>query len=241
MAVLVALEHGGGPMTLTQIGAEAQMQPSKAHRYLVSLCRMGLVSQAPSSGLYDLGPALRRLGAEALRRMDEVGLASEYVAGLCARTKHGVGLYVWGENGPILVRWDTGGYLLPMTIRVGTTVPLATTSAGRVFLAHLPPTLTEPVLQAARKAGLYEVDAEEIERIKTEVRRDGLSVTSNALIPGVSAIAAPVFTTQASLPLAVVVLIPARQATAAGLRTASAELLKTTAAISAELGAGAHP
>ena len=29
-----------------------------------------LVAEAPTSGLYDLGPALRRLGAEALRRVD---------------------------------------------------------------------------------------------------------------------------------------------------------------------------
>ena len=39
MSVLLALERGAGPMTLTQIAEQAGMQPSKAHRYLVSLCR----------------------------------------------------------------------------------------------------------------------------------------------------------------------------------------------------------
>src|SRR5258706_337867 len=68
MRVLLAIERGYGPVTLSQIAAGSGMQPSKAHRYLVSLCRSGLVSQSPRSGLYDLGPAMRRLGAEALRR-----------------------------------------------------------------------------------------------------------------------------------------------------------------------------
>lgn len=75
-AVLLALESGAGPLTLTQVAEGAGMQPNKAHRYLVSLGRVGLVSQSPQSGRYDLGPAMRRLGAEALRRMDEVGVAS---------------------------------------------------------------------------------------------------------------------------------------------------------------------
>src|SRR3954452_25396349 len=69
MTVLQALEEGLGPMSLTQIAAAADMSPSKAHRYLVSLGRVGLVSQSHRSGLYDMGPAMRRLGIESLRRM----------------------------------------------------------------------------------------------------------------------------------------------------------------------------
>ncbi|WP_436842322.1 helix-turn-helix domain-containing protein [Streptomyces cyaneofuscatus] len=45
MTVLQALEEGRGPMSLTQIAAASGMQPSKAHRYLVSLARVGLVAR----------------------------------------------------------------------------------------------------------------------------------------------------------------------------------------------------
>ncbi len=69
---------------------------------------MGLVSQSPRSGRYDLGPSMRRLGAEALRRMDEVGLASEYLADLRDRTKHAVALLAWGENSPVGLQWEDG-------------------------------------------------------------------------------------------------------------------------------------
>src|SRR5690242_5309786 len=66
MTVLLALENGSGPMSLTALAAASGMTASKVHRYLVSLSRIGLVAQSRSTGLYDMGPSLRRLGVEAL-------------------------------------------------------------------------------------------------------------------------------------------------------------------------------
>jgi DNA-binding IclR family transcriptional regulator len=110
MIVLRAMEEGLGPMSLSQIAAGSGMQPNKVHRYLVSLGRVGLVAQSPRSGRYDLGPAMRRLGIEALRRMDEVSVVSEHLPALRDRTGHAVNLAVWGDHGPVIVRWDYGSY-----------------------------------------------------------------------------------------------------------------------------------
>jgi DNA-binding IclR family transcriptional regulator len=237
MTVLQALEQGLGPMSLSQIAAAAGMGASKAHRYLVSLSRVGLVSQSRSSGLYDLGPAMRRLGMEALRRMDEVGLASEFLPGLRDRTTHAVNLAVWGEGGPVVVRWDYGAHALPITVRVGATLPMLSSSVGRVCLAYLPETLTGPVVRGELTAGGPAVPAEEeLGRIKAEVRRTGVAVTSGGVIPGISSVAAPVFGAGESLPLVVAIAMPARLATDAVLKDVIAELLRTTAMMSAELG-----
>jgi DNA-binding IclR family transcriptional regulator len=233
MTVLQALEHYAGPASLTQLAALSDMQPSKVHRYLVSLSRIGLVSQSPSSALYDFGPAMRRLGAESLRRMDEVGLASEYLPGLRDRTKHAVNLAVWGDHGPVVVRWDYGAYALPITVRIGATLPLLTSSVGRVYLAHLPATLTDPIVQSQQPATLT---VKEIRQIKEDVLRDGVAVTSGGVIPGVTSVAAPVFTTGESLPLAVALALPAQHATPDVLREVSADLLDATKAMSAEIG-----
>ena len=237
MTVLTALESGGGPMSLTQIAQASDMGPSKAHRYLVSLGRVGLVAQSRSSGLYDMGPALRRLGAESLRRMDEVGLVSQYVPGLRDRTGHAVNLAVWGDHGPVIVRWDYGAYALPITVRVGATMPLLTSSVGRVYLAHLPRSLTEPVL-LAQQADTGEHTATEVDRITDEVRRQGYALTSGGVIPGIASVAAPVLTTGDSLPLVVALALPEQAATDAVLRDVTAALVEATAAMSAELGAG---
>jgi DNA-binding IclR family transcriptional regulator len=238
MTVLQALERNAGPASLTQLAALSGMQPSKVHRYLVSLSRIGLLSQSPSSALYDFGPAMRRLGAESLRRMDEVGLASEYLPGLRDRTKHAVNLAVWGDHGPVVVRWDYGSYALPITVRIGATLPLLTSSVGRVYLTYLPATLTTPIIEAQPPDVLID---EDVRQIKEDVLRDGFAITSGGVIPGVTSVAAPVFTTGESLPLAVALALPAQHATPDVLRDMTAELLETTKAMSAEIGHQADP
>lgn len=237
MTVLQALEQGLGPMSLTQIAVAAGMSPSKAHRYLVSLGRVGLVAQSPGSASYDLGPAMRRLGIEALRRMDEVGLASAHLPGLRDRTGHAVNLAVWGDVGPVIVRWDHGSHALPITVRVGATMPMVSSSIGRVYLAHLPDSLTGPALRGEPESGRRAEPATgEIDRIRSAVRRDGYALTTGGVIPGVSSVAAPVFTGAGPLPLAVALVLPATEATDAVVTEVTAELLATTRAMSAELG-----
>ncbi len=237
MTVLRALEEGRGPQSLTQLASASGMGASKAHRYLVSLSRVGLVAQSRSSGLYDMGPAMRRLGMEALRRTDEVGLASEHLPGLRDRTGHAVNLAAWGDHGPVIVRWDYGSYALPITVRVGATMPMVSSAIGRVYLAHLPATLVDPVLRGELESGARaEVSRAEITRIQEAVRRDGYALISGSVVPGVASVAAPVFSAGESLPLVVAVALPARAATTAVLEEVTAALLEVTGEVSAELG-----
>ena len=234
MTVLLTLEEGGGPMSLTQLGTASGMQPSKVHRYLVSLSRVGLVAQSPISGRYDLGPSLRRLGADALRRMDEVGIASDHLPSLRDRTGHAVNLAVWGDHGPVIVRWDYGAYALPITVRVGSTLPLLTSSVGRVYLTYLPETLTRPVLRA-QSPDVGRAGPSVVEEITAAVRRDGYATTAGAVIPGIYSVAAPVPTGD-QLPLVVSIALPERLADAALLQSVTAALLETTSAMSADIG-----
>ncbi|MEV1011664.1 IclR family transcriptional regulator [Streptomyces sp. NPDC049881] len=242
MTVLLALEEGLGPMTLTQISAACAMAPSKAHRYLVSLGRVGLVSRSKSSGLYDMGPSMRRLGAESLRRMDEAGLASEYLPGLRDRTGHAVNLAVWGDHGPVIVRWEYGSHALPITVRVGATMPLLSSSVGRVYLACLPPAVTDPVLLAqAETTGRTDLGDDEIAGIKEDVRRDGYAVTSGGVLPGVSSVAAPVYPAVGALPLVVALALPTRHATGEAMARLTEDVCATAAAMSAEIGHRSQP
>ena len=238
MTVLQALERGLGPMTLTQIATAAGMGASKAHRYLVSLCRIGLVAQEHRSGQYDLGPGMRRLGIEALRRVDEAGVAADYMPGLRDRTSHAVNLAAWGDAGPVIIRWISGGHALPITLRVGSTMPLLTSSLGQVYLAYLPGSMTIPVLEEQlTQKGQAKPSTAELETIRTNVRARGAAVTSHGVIAGVASIAAPIFPGTESIPLALAMVFPVRTTEDQKLMSElEAELLRTTAEISEELG-----
>lgn len=237
MTVLQALEEGRGPMSLTQIATASGMQPSKAHRYLVSLTRVGLVAQSPSSGHYDMGPAMRRLGVESLRRMDEVALVSEHLPGLRDSTSHAVNLAVWGDHGPVVVRWEYGAHALPITVRVGATMPVLTSAMGGAFLAYLPEQLTTPVLcEQLEVETLDAATRERVDRIKAGVLRKGVASTVGGVIPGITSVAAPVFTAGESFPLVVTLVMPVRGVTEQDVERLSSELLTSTRAMSEVLG-----
>ena len=237
MKVLQALEAGGGPMSLSEIAERSGFQPNKAHRYLVSLVRSGLASQSPKTGRYDFGPSLRRLGAESLRRTNEVSVASDYMVSLRDACGHSVNLSVWGDDGPVVVRWDYGAHVLPFNVRVGATLPMLESSGGLVFLAYLPESMSAGAVKANRlkRASSAYTDAD-ISRIRTEVQAAGYAVTSGGIIPGVSSIAAPIFSSVDSLPLAISVVFPAEIVDNGEMERVTSELLETTRTISRELG-----
>lgn len=56
MEVLKVLLESGAALMFKEIAAAANMPASKAHRYLVSLVRSGLVQQDNANSKYDLGP-----------------------------------------------------------------------------------------------------------------------------------------------------------------------------------------
>ncbi|KFG00794.1 IclR family transcriptional regulator [Streptomyces europaeiscabiei] len=236
MRVLLALENGGGALSLSAIAQASGMQPSKVHRYLVSLGRIGLTSQDPASGLYDFGAAMRRMGAEALRRTNEVAVAGGHAMQLRDRTGHSVNLAVWGDRGPLVVSWAYGTRPLPLTVRVGATLPLLTSSVGQVFLAHLPESLTGEVLGGELRGKEAEWTSERLAATRAQVREEGHAVTHSGVIPGIISVAAPVFAANDPLPLAVSVVLPESLGTPDHLAEVTRALHDTVAAASHELG-----
>jgi DNA-binding IclR family transcriptional regulator len=235
--VLAALEHGRGPMSLSDVAAGAGVHPAKAHRYLVSLVRTGLAAQSVESGLYDLGPAARSLGVEALRRTDAVSVVSAYAMALRDETGHTINVAVWGDAGPELVRWDTGAHALPIVVRVGSVLPLLDSAVGQVFFAYLDAGTTADVLRTQQKdEATQRLTARELRELGETVRRDGFASTRNKMILGLSALAGPVFGADGALEAVIGLVMPTRLMTAAEAKRHGKIVRDTAHRASLELG-----
>ena len=68
--LLKTLAQLGGPQTLKDFSVAAGLSPAKAHRYLVSLIREGLIEQSSIDARYDFGGAAREIGRAAINRLD---------------------------------------------------------------------------------------------------------------------------------------------------------------------------
>jgi DNA-binding IclR family transcriptional regulator len=148
-----------------------------------------------------------------VRRADSVRTASAFAADLREETGHTVNLAVWGEGGPVLVGWDTGSHLLPIVIRLGSTLPMLDSAVGYVFLGHLPKSVTAPVIKAQQKQGATrELPVAEVDELRRANREAPYGQTVNQMIFGLAALAAPVFGAGGGIELAMGMVLPRRVA-----------------------------
>ncbi|WP_338844509.1 IclR family transcriptional regulator [Massilia sp. W12] len=152
--LLHALAQAGAALPLSQLAKLAGMPAAKAHRYLVSLIRVGLVRQDAASALYDLGPMALELGLAALNRIDALQLADLTLAALGEATGETVALATWGNLGPTYIRLLPSRRAVTVNLSIGSVLPLTYTASGLCFASWLPANESAPLLlpELARNA-----------------------------------------------------------------------------------------
>jgi DNA-binding IclR family transcriptional regulator len=202
--LLLALVHSGRPMPLKDLAREAGMSPAKAHPYLVSFGKLGLIAQDEGSGRYGLGPLALQLGLISLQQFDPVRLATPLLRELAQALGHTMAVAVWGNRGATIVRIEEAPSAVHVNMRHGTVMSLRGTASGMLFAAHLPRERVLAALADEHAAELRQqgqavpaklkapVDSQ-LEADWAEIRRHGVSRIAGGSVAGVSAMAAPVF------------------------------------------------
>lgn len=215
--LLDVLARTDAPLMLRDLAQQAQMSAAKAHRYLVSFQRLGLVQQDPASTRYQLGPSALRLGLACLSRLDPIALARQRLPHLLAELGHTLALAVWGNHGPTLVHWAQSPLSVPANLRLGDVMPLLSSATGRCFAAFLAPDGAVPQhLQAMLDAELAQCQQlgrtdcprtpAQLRALLAKTRKQGLGQVHNVLLPGISGLCAPVFDADGHLALGIVAL-----------------------------------
>jgi DNA-binding IclR family transcriptional regulator len=238
--VLNALAASGRRAPLKQLAADTGLVRSKVHRYLRSLRTAGLVSQDAETGMYQLGPQAIAMGLAALRGINPVAEVCDALPALRDEINQTVTAAVWSAAGPVLVAMQESDHWLTMNIRIGSRLPILTTAIGRTFLAHLPAADVMPVIaeerNVARVRGVALPSSDEIEDLADEIRRRRLARAPSAIIPGIDALAAPVFDFANKL-VAVVCVVARSEAKITGWNgTAMHALARSASDISRRLG-----
>lgn len=226
-------------MILKDLAQAAGMTPSKAHPYLVSFGRLGLIEQNPQTGQYQLGPAALQLGLSCLNQLDPLKIAVPIAEQLAAKIQQSVALAVWGNLGPTIVRMIESGQPVHVNMRAGTVMSATGTATGKVFASFMPAAklaqldhlaLGDRVAHGAaqiRTSPAAHIAPAELKAIQSTQLAQALGEP----IPGVNALSAPIFDQSGELALALTALGPAQTfdarrdgPIAAALKTAAHEV-----------------
>lgn len=197
--LLDALARTTTPMMLKDIAAAADLAPAQAHAYLSSYRRVGLVEQDAATGRYLVGPFAVRLAVARLKTVPELVAVTDAVS----RLGRDLGLMatatIWTAHGPTVVHRHDGDETLNVNVRLGTLFSLRGTATGRIFLAfgdatrvaeRLAREAAQPVAETLADGTLADGTGPDA---VAAVRRDGYALIEEAPVPGVNALAAPVF------------------------------------------------
>ena len=196
--VLSHLAASGAPTSLTNLARRSKMSPSQTYRYLASLVATKMARQDPATGYYDLASGALQLGLSALMRLDVFAGADEAFAALSRKTGRTCLISVWGDAGPIIVRWYPGIPPVITPLYIGSTLPLLQTAAGHVFFAFGNTDVMEAAARREIKRTGIKVD---LKGLRRKVRQAGGSAIDSIMIPGLHAAAAPIFDLQGQLAL----------------------------------------
>lgn len=245
--LLVALVRAGRPLILRDLASAAQMPAAKAFPHLVSLVGIGLLAR-DEAGAFHPGPLGLQLGLTALQRQAPERDAEHEIARLASDTGLTVAAAVLGPLGPTVIRLEESAQPVHISLRAGTVVSLVNTAIGRVFAAYLSKeSMTdmlalEPLRLAGSPAqsGLKDARSESMSLVDPSlfalIRREGIDRALGAPIPGIDALAAPVFDHTNTVRLVIALMGSTGTFDSSGTAMPAQRLLRATRQLSWRLG-----
>jgi DNA-binding IclR family transcriptional regulator len=203
------------------------MHRGKVHRYLTSMARAGLVARGAQAGHYEIGPLAVSAGLAGLNRLEPIRLAYDALPALRDRIGETVVLAVWGERGATVIALEDSARPVTLNVRVGSILPTRTSAVGQVFAAYRS--------EAAPRSGRAPRGMQ-LARVLERVRRDGIASVEGTLIPGLNAIAAPIFDQRGKLVLVIGVVGRRETLSASPTGKAARALIAEAAELSRRLG-----
>jgi DNA-binding IclR family transcriptional regulator len=234
--ILAAMVDALQPLPLKELARRCGMPAAKVHRYLVSLTRTKLVTQDSVDGHYSIGPAAVALGLAGLHSLDAVRIASACLGDLRDASGETAVLAIWSGAGPVIVRIEESSRPVFMNIRVGSTLPLLRSAVGFVFASYRAEEGVRALIAKERRTLGRARGRAAVDEKLARTRRLGIGMVDGDLVPGVTALAAPVFDHRARV-VASIALLGNPEHLAARADSPAARLLKKAAAtISERLG-----
>jgi len=206
--LLEVLEKADGPLALKELSARAEMDPSGAHRYLASFVRCGLVRQE-ADARYDFGPLALHMGLAAIRRLDPVQLTEQALPELVTETGYTALLTVWSNRGPTVVHWQRSRNPFVTNLGLGSVLPITRSATGAVLVAFLPEAVTADAIAA--EARREDLNRAAFARAVERPRKMRLAFVDSSVVPGLSAVSAPVLQWNGEAAAAVTLIGPDRE------------------------------
>jgi IclR family pca regulon transcriptional regulator len=201
--VIRAFGSTGAPASLSELAQAATLSRPTTRRILITLTELGYVRA--DGGLHRLTPRVLELGLAYVSASEVWSLARPHLEQLSAGTNESCSIAELDGGDIVYVARVAVPKLVALSVGIGTRFPAASTSLGKVLLAHLPDALRDATLAQPTRSGITPARtparAELLEEL-AEVRERGWAVTDQVLAPAVRSVAVPIVDADGQVPYA---------------------------------------
>ncbi|WP_445010864.1 IclR family transcriptional regulator domain-containing protein [Vreelandella stevensii] len=195
LEVIMAFDDSHPRMTLSEVAARTGMNRAKARRFLLTLHALGYVRK--QQRYFELAPKVLQLGYSFLSANNYRSVIQQYLEDITAQCGESSSLGILDGDEVIYVARSAAPHrLMSISLSVGTRLPAAHTSMGRVLLAQL----SESALDAYLSRSVLErhtdktiTDKEYLKKCINKVRQQGYAISDQELDPGLRSLAVPAF------------------------------------------------
>ncbi len=195
LEVIQAFDHEHPRMTLSEVATRTGMNRAKARRFLLTLHALGYVRK--QQRYFELAPRVLQLGYAFLSANNYRDVIQQHLEDITAETGESSSLGVLDGNDVIYVARSAAKHrLMAITLSVGTRLPAAHTSMGRMLLAQLSDTDLDHFLASVALESYTDKTVTDVSELRNQIikaRQQGYAISDQELDSGLRSIAVPVY------------------------------------------------
>jgi DNA-binding IclR family transcriptional regulator len=239
VAILDCFTYERPKLGVREIARSIGFSSSTTGRLLQAMKEIGLLQQDPLNQAYSLGGKVLAWAGVYSSNLDVRNAALSSIQELHRVTRETISLYVLEGNERVCVERLESTQNVRIVARLGRRVPLYAGSAGKVFLAFLPPVKRDAILKAEPPTPITASTIVDIRALMEElkhIRRKGYAVSFGEWVAEASGVAAPIFDVRGEIMAALTISGPGQRFTEEVVQHYVTDVTRVAAQISRELG-----
>ncbi len=196
LGLLEAIASASHAPTLTELTTFVGQPKATVHRWLKVLEAAGLVQRTPDGRRYELAARASRLALSILANTPGSTLRHDILQRTVERLGEACNLTVLNGTGVIYIDRVESVWPLRITFQAGSRVPVHCTASGKLFLALMPPTKRNRLLDGIMLERFTEntlTDRLALESEFVSIRKQRYALDREEYLPGLICLAVPIY------------------------------------------------
>lgn len=239
VAILDCFTYERPELGVREIARLIGFSSSTTGRLLQAMKEIGLLQQNPTTQAYSLAGKVLAWAGVYSSTLDVRNAALAAIQELHRVTRETISLYVLEGNERVCVERLESTQNVRVVARLGRRVPLYAGSAGKVFLAFLPPAKRDTILKADPPTPITDSTIVDLQALMEELKRiraKGYAVSFGEWVAEAAGVAAPIFGMNGEIAAALTISGPGQRFTEDVVQHYVTDVTRVAGQISRELG-----